>query len=287
MVRSMTAFASHELAAEGFLLTWELRSVNHRYLDVGLRLPESFKFLEPDIRTAIAEPIKRGKIEANLTYHKIEGKEALKINLNLAEQLIRAAHEVESLMGTAAAFTALDIINWPGVLETAELDRDKLKPVIIAALQAALKTLLSAREREGRQLAKLIRERTAAMQAQVTRVRQRRPQVLQSIREKISARVAEIMADFDRDRLEQELVYWAQRLDVDEELDRLEAHLAEAERVLKQDAPAGRRLDFLMQELNRETNTLAAKAADAETTQASVEMKVLIEQMREQVQNIE
>lgn len=289
MIRSMTAFASAEREIDGWACVWEVRSVNHRYLDVALRLPEPFRFIEAEARNRIAAFVKRGRLDISLALNKTGLNEAgLQLDQDLLRGLLAAALEVEALSEKPlSGFSALDLMRWPGVLQEAEADRERLAPGVLELLDETMAKVVAARETEGRQLAELIETRCLQMKEHVGRVRQRMPEVLGAIRQKILARLAEVSVKPDADRIEQEMVYLAQKLDVAEELDRLDSHLGEVLRALKQNEPAGRRLDFLLQEMNREANTLGSKSADAETTRASVEMKVLIEQMREQIQNVE
>ena len=289
MIRSMTAFAGGERNIEGWVLASEIRTVNHRFLDISLRLPDAFRFLETEIRARIGQHIKRGRVDCTLTFKMNEQGEALiQLNQPLVAQLLAAARDVERLaVGALAPFNAFQVLQWPGALHQPEADREALARETLALLTGTLEQLVTSREAEGRQLALLIEERCGRIRAYVQAARQRLPEVLQAIRAKIIARLTEVSASADKDRLEQELVYLAQKLDVAEELDRLEAHLVEVLRTLQQQEPVGRRLDFLLQELNREANTLGSKSADAETTHVSVEIKVLIEKMREQIQNLE
>ncbi len=288
MIRSMTAFARQQVRDAFGELTWELRSVNHRYLEVTVRLPEELRVLEPGVRERVAARLGRGKVECNLRFRPDEAAVGeLRVNERLVGQLLDASQRLLHFLHTSSLPTVTDIMRWPGVLETAEQDLTPVQQAALQGLDAALDELVAAREREGARLAELIRQRLAAMREQVQKARERMPQVVEAVRERLRARLAEVAGELDPGRLEQEMALLAQRLDVDEEMDRLATHLDEVERVLGGDQPVGRRLDFLMQELNREANTLGSKSADAETTAISVEMKVLIEQMREQVQNIE
>ena len=288
MIRSMTAFARHESQTAWGRVTWELRSVNHRYLEIALRLPEAFRVLEPTIREHIGKQLKRGKVDCTLKYQ--PGDDALTtitLNQSLARRVVQVADEVKPLLGANAQLALIDVLRWPGVVSDPEPDLDPLKDDILAQLDQALSELVATRKREGQRMHGMVAQRCALMAEQVTQVRQRRPEVLLKQREKLLARLEEIVVEVDPGRLEQELAIIAQRLDVDEELDRLDAHLSEISDVLTRSESVGRRLDFLMQELNREANTLSSKSADTQTTRAAVELKVLIEQMREQVQNIE
>ena len=289
MIRSMTAFARVARETAFGTLTWELRSVNHRYLEAVFRLPEDWRFLEPELREATTRRIRRGKLEATLriTPSAGEAEGALRLDEVRLDAVIAAAEQVAGRLRNPAPVDPLAVLGWPGVIGAEEADTEALQAEILAAYREALDVLVATREREGARLAETIRERLAAMRPLVEAARERLPEVLETLRRRLRERVAEAVAEPDADRLEQELVYLAQKLDVAEELDRLAHHIDEVERVLGQDQPVGRRLDFLMQELHREANTLGAKSVDSRLTDISVELKVLIEQMREQVQNIE
>ncbi len=288
MIRSMTAFARHQVRDACGELTWEIRSVNHRYLETTVRLPEELRAIESGVRERVGQRLGRGKVECNLRFRPAaEAMGEIRLNERLVTQLLDASQQLLKFLHTSALPTVTDIMQWPGVLEAAEQDFTPVQQAALQALDAALDELVAAREREGARLEALIRQRLTAMREQVGRARERMPLVIEGVRERLRARLAEVAETLDSARLEQEMVLLAQRLDVDEEMDRLATHLDEVERVLGSDEPVGRRLDFLMQELNREANTLGSKSADAEATAISVEMKVLIEQMREQVQNIE
>lgn len=288
MCRSMTAFAASAGENAGYDLIWEIRGVNHRHLDIALRLPDAFRALEPELRSRIARHLKRGRVEANLQCRRSgSGAEIPVLNLELARRLLDAVREVQILLPAAAPIGALDVLRWPGVMGDDGTLPEGLSERAENLLEDALRHLVAVREREGAQLAELILARCQAMRDQVARVRQRLPAVLEGLRDRMRARVEDVCASADPARLEQEMAILAQRLDVAEEMDRLMEHLDEIGRVLGQREPVGRRLDFLMQELNREANTLGSKSQDLETTRASVEMKVLIEQMREQIQNLE
>jgi uncharacterized protein (TIGR00255 family) len=288
MLRSMTAFARRESQNEWGAMTWELRSFNHRYLEISPRLPEVFRALEPVIREQIGKYLSRGKIECNLRYQPgPEAAHTLSLNRPLAGRLLEIANELEQMMGQGTGLRTVDILRWPNVVSEPEPDLEPVKKVLLNTLDEALSELVATREREGERISAMIRQRCDAMTGHVQQVRLRRPEVVSRLREKLLARLNELPQDADPGRLEQEMVIVAQRLDVAEELDRLDAHLTEIQQVLQRKEPVGRRLDFLMQELNREANTLASKSSDAATTRASVDLKVLIEQMREQIQNIE
>jgi uncharacterized protein (TIGR00255 family) len=288
MLRSMTAFARSEQPYGGWTITWELRSVNHRYLEITVRLPETLRALEPVVRERISNAVSRGKVEGSLKLQSAtEGAATISLNRPLAESLLKVAVELEAMIGPGIGLCLGDLLRWPGVVSELEPALETIQPSILAGLDTALAELVATRQREGERTTGMILQRCEAMQVQVSKIRTRRPEVLSRQRDKLLARLAELPVEPDHNRLEQELVIIAQRLDVEEELDRLDAHLAEISDVLQRPEPVGRRLDFLMQELNREANTLASKSADTETTRAAVELKVLIEQLREQVQNIE
>lgn len=288
MIRSMTAFSRQEGNIENGLLVWELRSVNHRFSEVSLRLPEDIRFLETQVRERIAGQVKRGKIDATLRVQTATGQQQpLDIDKVLVEKLAHVTREIDQQLYNAAPINALEVLRWPGVLQAPQQDLDKLADDILTLLDAALAELLESRAREGEKLKAMVEARCDAMTAQIARVETRLPDILQGMRQRLQQRLQEIQAELDPARLEQEIVLLINKADVDEELDRLKAHIEEVRRVLNQDQPVGRRLDFLMQELNREANTLGSKSVSAETSNASVELKVLIEQMREQIQNIE
>jgi uncharacterized protein (TIGR00255 family) len=284
----MTAFAGNETEIGDLTISCELRSVNHRYCDISLRLPDRLRFVEADLRSAIAAKISRGKVECSLSYKKqAKNGPGFIINTDAVAALLAAASSIEQQMMRPLSFSALDVLAFPGVQQEPDIDREQLALGITTLIDQTLAQLVEAREREGAQLKLLIEERCAKMLGFVVLAAKRMPEVLLLIRNKLRDRITELVAEPDFDRLEQELVLLAQKLDISEELDRLETHINEVLRVLKQKDPVGRRLDFLMQELNREANTLGSKSADKEMTQIAIELKVLIEQMREQVQNIE
>jgi uncharacterized protein (TIGR00255 family) len=288
MARSMTAFARHESTGEWGRLVWELRSVNHRHVEIGLRMPEELRALEGEVRTRIAARLNRGKVDAGLrldTSGQVDVQ--IRVNEDLARRVIEAANVVGGLMAEHTPLNPLDVLRWPGVLESRELDPDVLSSAALSALDDALAQMSEARSREGARLREIVLQRCAAIGEITQTLRTRVPEIIEGIKARQMQRIREIAGTLDPARVEQECALLIQRLDVAEELDRLETHLAEVSRVLDQQEPIGRRLDFLMQELNREANTLGSKSAHVDTTGASVELKVLIEQMREQIQNIE
>jgi len=289
MIASMTGFARRESTGPWGSLICELRSVNHRFLESSLRLPEELRSLDPEIRQQFGRGLKRGKIDCTITYRRTDiAARALDLDHGALDQLLGRVKDVVARAGTAPVIVdALEVLRWPGVIRDTDTGTEDL---IIAARTLAAATvddLAEARSREGARLGELIEQRCGGLATLVTQVRARLPEVRTRIRTRLDERLAELKTEVDQERLEQELALLVQRLDVDEELDRLGAHVEEIRRIIAGNEPAGRRLDFLMQELNREANTLSSKSQDLETTRAAVDMKVLIEQLREQVQNIE
>jgi len=290
MIRSMTAYAGTEKQFPFGRLVWEIRSVNHRYLDCQPRLPEDFRALEPAIRERVAAKLQRGKIEINLRFHpqgaNITGN--LELNQELAKSLLDVHTRLESLSGQQQNPNLLDLMAWPELIIEQAGD---MKPIYAAAMElldSVLEQLIAAREREGEKMAQMINERLQGIDNWIIEVRQWLPEIREKLRQRLSSKVEAFTEQaLEPGRLEQEIALLAQKMDVDEELDRLAAHVSEARHVLQRDDAVGRRLDFLMQEFNRESNTLGSKSVDEKTSRASVELKVLIEQMREQIQNVE
>ena len=288
MARSMTAFARQELVKDWGVLTLELRSVNHRYLDISLRIPDEFRSVESKLRECIAEKLARGKVDVGLRFTRNESSnDDMLLNEELVQQIANASRTIDHILYNPGSVSSLDVLRWPGVIKPPKLDSNELNTTVLELLDATLKDMLEGREREGEKLAALIQKRCSAITDVIKEVKKRLPEIMQVWREKLLKRIQDASIEVDENRLEQELVIIAQKTDVDEELDRLETHVTEVERVLKSEKPIGRRLDFLMQELNREANTLGSKSIDTETTKASVDLKVFIEQMREQIQNLE
>ena len=288
MIRSMTAFARQEIDTDQGALSWEIRSVNHRYLDIGLRLPEELRAVESAVREKVNARLGRGKVDCACRYRPVAaGAAPVVLDEDNLTRLLDACQAVNARLPEFAALNALELLRWPGVVLEQEVDTGPLQKSALALLDQALDELVDSREREGEQIRGLLTRRCDSMSELVVRARQLLPEIRTAMREKLLARLAELDTPADSGRLEQELVFLLQKIDVDEELDRLGGHLEEVRRVLERRDPVGRRLDFLMQELNREANTLGSKSAAAETTTISVELKVLIEQMREQVQNVE
>jgi uncharacterized protein (TIGR00255 family) len=287
MIASMTGFARRELAGTWGTLTCEIRSVNHRYLEPGFRLPEELRPLESDLRQLLAKHLKRGKVDCTVHLRSVQASEReLRIDPAALARVAAAVGQVSRAV-PGSTVDAVEVLRWPGVIEAANPDSEALLGAGRTLIQQTLEELGAMRLREGKRLAELIEQRCAGLASQVTQVRARLPEIQSRIRTRLHERVAELLATVDRDRVEQEIVLQLQRLDVAEELDRLTGHIEETRRVMAASEGAGRRLDFLMQELNREANTLASKSQDLDTTRITVDMKVLIEQMREQVQNIE
>ena len=285
-IRSMTAFASAEVPTEAGRLACELRAVNHRFLEIGFRLPEELRVLEPQFRERIASRASRGKIEMAMRLSATQAGEGLQLNAAYVEQLGRIAQELDAAL-PALRVDLGTLLQLPGVLQARDIDAEAFQQQALALLDIALDDFIKAREREGGKLAEAIGERVDGVARIAAEVRELVPAIREGQRAKLAVRMGEVAGNLEAGRLEQELVLWLQKLDVDEELDRLGSHVAEARRVLKQREPIGRRMDFLLQEFNREANTLGSKSVDARTSNAAVELKVLIDQIREQVQNIE
>ncbi|AVT56836.1 YicC family protein [Pectobacterium versatile] len=287
MIRSMTAYARREIKGNWGSAAWELRSVNQRYLETYLRLPEQFRSLEPVARERIRARLTRGKIECNLRFElDPSAQSALILNEKLAKQLVNAANWVK-MQSDEGEINPVDILRWPGVMSAEEQDLDAISAELLTALEGALDDFIAARESEGDALKGMIEQRLAGVSAEVVKVRAQMPNILLWQRERLQSKLEDAQVQLENNRLEQELVLMAQRVDVAEELDRLDAHVKETYKILKKEEAVGRRLDFMMQEFNRESNTLASKSINADVTASAIELKVLIEQMREQIQNIE
>ena len=285
---SMTGFARKESKHAWGTLVWELRSVNHRYLEPHFRMPETLRGLEQALRDLVRQHIQRGKLEAVIHLQRTnESDTELGINHELARQIVGAAQRINEILTDAAPISALEIMSWPGVTQEKIIDNTELHHCALALFDETLQELVAYRQREGKELRQFIEQRLVSISNHVVAVRERLPAILQAQKEKILARLESIKTELDNNRLEQEMVYLAQKADVDEELDRLDTHIIEVRHTLNQKHAIGRRLDFLMQEFNREANTLSSKSVVSETTQVAVDLKVLIEQMREQIQNIE
>jgi uncharacterized protein (TIGR00255 family) len=288
MIRSMTAFARQEADSALGVLSWEIRSVNHRYLELSIRLPDELRAAEPAVRERLNARLGRGKVECACRYRPAAGALApVTVDPERLSRVLAACREVAGQLEQPVPLNPIELLRWPGVVRELEPDSRPLQEAALALLEITLHELVATRVREGAKIRDLLLQRCTAMDALVEEARRRLPEIRVATREKLLARLAELPVPVDPGRLEQELVFLVQKMDVDEEMDRLGGHIEEVRRVLDRDEPVGRRLDFLMQELNREANTLGSKSAAPETTRISVELKVLIEQMREQVQNAE
>jgi len=289
MLRSMTAYGRHSVQTIAGEFLWELRSVNNRYLETAVRLPEDVRALEPKIRDAVTKRLHRGKVDVSL--RRQSSQQADSTTLSVDSDTVAALGQAIASLGNGLPqldkVSALEVLKWPGVLRPAEVDAQALQKELLTGFAAALDDFVATREREGAATAEVMLARVSDIEQCLQNVRAHRPNVVARQREKLKHKLSELDIPADSHRLEQELVYVAQRLDIDEELERLSSHLVEVQSVLSRTEPVGRRLDFLMQELNREANTLGAKSSDIDTTGAGVDIKVFIEQMREQVQNVE
>lgn len=285
-IRSMTAFAAAERSTEWGTLGCEMRAVNHRFLELGVRAPDELRALEPLVREHVGARISRGKVDVGLRLRGIDGAETLQLNDALLSRLDTLSRDLESRF-PALRTQLVDLLQFPGVLQSRAADPEALKAEMLALLDEVIELFVQSREREGANLVAAILERVDAIAACAAQARTLMPVIRAGQRAKLDARLADLAQPADPGRVEQELVMWLQKLDVDEELDRLDSHIGEIRRVLGQPEPVGRRLDFLLQEFNREANTLGSKSVDTRTTAIAVDLKVLIDQIREQVQNIE
>ena len=287
MPRSMTAFARNTTDFPWGSVTCELRSVNHRFLETGFRLPETLRQVEMSLREIARKKLSRGKVDCSIQLAFNSTDATVSADLTLAKQYIELAQQLAVQIDNPAAISPLDIMRWPGVLKEQDVESEHLQTAAIETFKLTVSQLLEGRQREGDKLADMIEQRLVGIQEQTTIVRENLPDILAHQRTRLEEKMADMKSQLDESRLEQEMVIIANRTDVDEELDRLDVHIAEIRHVLQSSDSIGRRLDFLMQELNREANTLGSKSIAGVTTQASVELKVLIEQMREQIQNLE
>ncbi|MFV1997856.1 MAG: YicC/YloC family endoribonuclease [Acidiferrobacterales bacterium] len=287
MIHSMTAFGRDQAQSTGGSLTWELRTVNHRYLDISLRLPEELRQIEMDVRKRIARGLDRGKVDGVLKFQR--DAETIEINVDsiIVDRLMAAADKIQKQAGALPAISTAEILQWPGVMKPSQLDVSSLASDALDGLDRALSELVQTRSREGADLAGHIEQRLIATEKIVAEVKSIVPEVREAYHDRLRERLGEIQQELEPARLEQEMVIFANKIDIAEEVDRLATHIVEVRRIIAKGGAVGRRLDFLMQEFNRETNTIGSKANDIRTTKASIELKVLIEQMREQVQNIE
>lgn len=288
MPKSMTGYARRELNQDWGSLSCEIRSVNHRYLELGFRIPEQLRSFEGAFRDTLRKRLGRGKVEVSVSV-KIndERTTGVLVNQELAELLIKQVEQLNKCTTNPAPINTVDILNWPGVLQKKEVDQSELEKQLQQTFTETLDDLIAMREREGQSLKEFIEQRLNAIDSETKKVRENLPELKADQQARLETKLESLKVELDQERLAQELVYMAQKSDVEEELDRLAAHLSEVKRTLKQNEPIGRRLDFLMQELNREANTLSSKSTASSTTQSAVDLKVYIEQMREQVQNIE
>ena len=288
MIRSMTAFARGESQQKYGRLVWEIRSVNHRYLEITTRMPEDFRMLEPAVKKEIAAILNRGKVECNLRFAtSSDVGDEISVNEEFVKKLIHASRTVDGLLYNPSPVNSLDILRWPGVIAGAESEIETARKHAVELLKTTLADLVTMREGEGNKIKSMIEQRCDTVNNVVKLVRAEIPQIITRRREKLKKHLEDLNVEADSSRLEQELAIQIQKLDVDEEMDRLDAHLEEVLRLVNSEEPVGRRLDFLLQELNREANTLGSKSVDVGTSKASVDLKVSIEQMREQIQNIE
>ncbi|MGB2426205.1 MAG: YicC/YloC family endoribonuclease [Alteromonas sp.] len=287
MIYSMTGFARQEVKGDWGTAVWEIRSVNQRFLETFFRLPEQFRGLEPVLRERFRKSLQRGKIECNLRYTANDAAVGtLALNEELAKQLLNAADWVQS-HGQSTGVNPVDILRWPGVIAAEEADIDSIQAALLEGFDKTLKEFKESRATEGKNLKAMIEQRLAGITTEVDKVSTQMPNIIEWQRDRIRTRFEEAQVELDATRVEQEMVMLAQRIDVAEELDRLHSHVSETQKILNKGGAVGRRLDFMMQEFNRESNTLGSKSINAEITQSAVELKVLIEQMREQIQNIE
>ncbi len=288
MILSMTGFAAVSRDFPGGMLSLEVRAVNHRYLDVQMRLPEELRVIEPQLREMVASRVTRGKLECRVGLNQLDTEAStLELNRDLLASLLAVAADVEQMAPQAKGLSVGELMRWPGVLKTNTLPPEVLQQLCLESLGTALQDFNASRGREGEKLKVILLDRVDGMETIIAGIKPRLPLILEAYMNKLSTRLQEALGNVEDDRIKQEFALFAQKIDVDEELSRLVTHLTEVKRILKAGGQTGKRLDFLMQELNREANTLGSKSVSTETTQASVELKVLIEQMREQIQNIE
>ena len=288
MISSMTAFARRETDLEAGTLAWEIKSVNHRYQEIATRFPEELRHLEPQCRSMIAKVVRRGRIDASLRYKAgTAAPQRVMLDLDAVRTLRSLSEELRAELPDLVAPSLTDVLAWPGVVSQKELDTDSLERAALNLLQESLDDLTETRRREGLKIHDLLVSRLVTADGIIDDLQQKLPEIQASFRSGIEQKAAEVLDQVDPQRLEQEMVLLLNKSDVSEEMDRLLIHVEEVRRVLKLSEPVGRRLDFLMQELNREANTIGSKSQHPDSTRASVDLKVVIEQMREQVQNLE
>ena len=288
MTHSMTAFARQESSTESYVLAWEMRSVNHRYLEINIRVPDSLRSIENSIRGAIRSNFTRGKIECHLRYQITENSSSsIKIDTQLVSNLLSATEQIKILSEETSPLGMSEILKWPGVIIDNDSDSLALESDAISLFKKTMEDLKTSRAREGKELGSFIQARSHSVLEIIAKTRELMPQILTRERNQLLEKISKLKIDVDSSRLEAEIVLLTQKADIEEELDRLHTHITEVQRVLTLKESKGRRLDFLMQELNREANTLSSKSIVIETTRSAVDLKVLIEQMREQIQNVE
>ena len=288
MIVSMTAYGRAEQGGDLGQASCEIRSVNHRYLEMSVRLPEELRAMEQTLRERISKRLKRGKVDCNIRFElDALANDSIPVNQELLGKLVETAEAVGQQLASPGAINPLELLRWPGVLDRDVPDPEAIGEFILKLVDETLEAVIATRQREGEKIYSMILERCEKAQDIVAAVQENMPTIIDGLRDRYRQRAQELLADLDKDRLEQEILMLSQKMDVAEEMDRLNAHIEEVMRVLNQKGPVGRRLDFLMQELNREANTLGSKSAHMDTSNASVDLKVLIEQMREQIQNIE
>ena len=288
MTHSMTAFARQESSTESYVLAWEMRSVNHRYLEINIRVPDSLRSIENSIRGAIRSNFTRGKIECHLRYQITENSSSsIKIDTELVSHLLSATEQIKILSEETSPLGMSEILKWPGVIIDNDSDSLALESDAISLFKKTMEDLKTSRAREGKELGSFIQTRSHSVLEIIAKTRELMPQILTRERNQLLEKISKLKIDVDSSRLEAEIILLTQKADIEEELDRLHTHITEVQRVLTLKESKGRRLDFLMQELNREANTLSSKSIVIETTRSAVDLKVLIEQMREQIQNVE
>jgi len=288
MIKSMTGFARTDSQQDWGSLVWEIRSLNHRYLEVSVRLPEEMRQLEAAVREQVARLLNRGKVECNLRFVRLPGALCgMQLNKEHADRFIGLHAEAAEILHDSSSLQPMQLLKWPGVVEEVEEDLGSVRELALSLFSQAISDLVENRQREGESLKAIVQSRCQNIEGIVSKMAQRLPDIREHAKQRLHDRLSELDVDIDQTRFEQEVVIQLHKMDVDEELDRLQTHVKEVLDVLERDEPIGRRLDFLMQELNREANTLGSKSISVESTAAAVDLKVLIEQMREQIQNIE
>lgn len=287
MILSMTGYANTRTDTPHGTFTLELRAVNHRYLDVQLRMPDELRGIEGALREAIAAQLQRGKVECRIHHTPNAAQNSGTLNASVLQQLVAWNQSVQTALPDARSLSVADVLRWPGVLETPAADQDALRAALLALLATALQEFSASRAREGAKLHDFLLERVDKIETLRNAVAPHIPAAIAAYEQKLTARLKDALQGGDDDRIRQEISLFASKIDVDEELSRLASHLTEMRRILKNGGAVGKRLDFLMQELNREANTLGSKSVDAEVSRSAMEMKILIEQMREQIQNLE